>query len=111
MVPAHSGIPGNEKAGVFARAAANQAAPYDDVPDELRWEASLAPMTRSATKAKSQSSAEGFSIHVGTERWYRALPLPPAPAQQKKRVGRKVLLVPLRPRSDRIASQRKDSQD
>lgn len=32
MVPAHSEIPGNEKADVFARAAANQAASYDDVP-------------------------------------------------------------------------------
>ena len=57
-VPTHHGIQGNEKADEFAKAAAGRAAPCcdDDVPDELRWEASLSHMTRPATEARSRAT-------------------------------------------------------
>ena len=54
-VPAHHGITGNEKADEFAKAAASRTAPCNaDVPDELRWEASLSHMTGPATEDRSR---------------------------------------------------------
>ena len=69
-VPAHSGAPGNEKADESAKAAASQTAPCSNsVSDELRWEASLSHMTRSATEARSRAFAERITSHVGARRY------------------------------------------
>ena len=76
-VPAHHGVQGNEVADENARTAASRSAPCsngdDGVPDELRWEASLSHMTRTATEARSRATAEWIASRVGTRR-YRPLP-------------------------------------
>ena len=71
-VPVHNGIPGNEKANEFAKAAASQVAPCNnnEVPDELRQEASRLHMSRSATEARTCASAEWVSSRVGAEHRY-----------------------------------------
>ena len=72
-VPANNGIPDNEKADEFAKAAASRAAPCsdDDILDELRWEASLSHMIRSATEARTCASAEWVASHVRSQCRYR----------------------------------------
>ena len=69
-VPAFNGIPGNERADEFIKTAASRAAPRSDdiVPDELRREASLSHVARSATEASSRASAEWIASHVGVRR-------------------------------------------
>ena len=46
----------------------------EDLPDELRWEASLSHMSRSATEARSRATAGWITDHVGARRRYRPLP-------------------------------------
>ena len=61
-------------AGEYAKTAASRAAPCsedgdDGVSDELRWEASLSHMTRTAAEAKSHATAEWIASRVGARRY------------------------------------------
>ena len=64
------------RADGYAKAAADQSAPCDDdeTPDELRREASLSYMTRTATEARSRAMAEWITDHVAARHWYRPPP-------------------------------------
>ena len=68
---AHSRVEDNERADAHARAAAGRAEPCcdADTPDDFRDEASLSYMTRAATEARSQATAEWISSRVGTRRY------------------------------------------
>ena len=55
-VPAHRGIPDNERADEFAQAAPEGGDPDGAVPDQYRWETSLSHMTRVATEARSRTT-------------------------------------------------------
>lgn len=57
-VSAHQGAPGNEKAGEYAKIAANGGQPEDAVPDDHRWETSLSHMARVATEARARTVAQ-----------------------------------------------------
>lgn len=70
-MPAHSGIDGNEKANKYAKAATEGGSPTDVAPDKCRWEASLFHMARVATEARSRTTVQWISDHVGPERGYR----------------------------------------
>ena len=66
-VSANSKVAGSEKVDEFAKAAASRSAPQnddDDVPDGLPMKTSLSHMSRSATEAKSRTTAEWISSHV-----------------------------------------------
>ena len=63
-VLAHHGIDSNEKADEYAKAAAEESAPCDDVPDEHRWEANLSHMVRAVAEARSHATAEWISSHA-----------------------------------------------
>ena len=104
-VPAHDKVGGNEVADRFAKAATGRTAPCNDanIPDDFLDEASLSYMTRTATEARSQATVEWVSSRIGARR-YRPPPGPPAPTQRQKGVGRTVLPVSVRPRSDWVAS-------
>ena len=69
-VPAHNGVPGNEKADEYAKAAAEGERPDSTVPDELRWEASLSHMTRVATEARSRRTRQWISERLGDPQIY-----------------------------------------
>ena len=75
-VPSHTRVEGNEKADIYAKAAASRSAPCrDDAnPADLQDEASLSYMTRTATEARSQATAEWIGSHVRAERQYRPPP-------------------------------------
>ena len=74
-VPAHHGVPGNERAGELSRAAAKGSCPDDAVPDEYRWETSLSHMTRVAAEACTRSAAEWMRDRFGNlARGYRPPP-------------------------------------
>ena len=70
-VPSHSGIPGNEKADQFVKAATGRTASCSDgdIPEELRRKATLSQMTRSATEARSRASVERIASHLGARRY------------------------------------------
>ena len=72
----HSKVAGNKRPDEFAKAAAKRVAPCSDenVVDELLTQASLSYMSRSATEARSRSSAELIASHARTERRYRPPP-------------------------------------
>ena len=63
-VPAHSTATGNEKADDFAKAAASQSAPREEIPDEHRWETSLPHMS---TEARSRPAAERVTSRVSVQ--------------------------------------------
>ena len=67
-VPAHSKMAGNEKADEYAKAAARRLATCsdDEVPDELRQEASLSHMSTEAGCAPRQSGSPATLALVGT---------------------------------------------
>ena len=67
-VPAHQGVPGNEKADEFAKAAAEHNMPDSAVPDELRWETSLSHMTRVATENRSRRVNQWITERLGDPR-------------------------------------------
>ena len=58
----------------YAKAVAGGAKPEDAAPDECRWEASLSHMTRVATEARSRTTAQWISSHVGPEQRYSPPP-------------------------------------
>ena len=68
--------------GTYAKAAVRRTAPCSDeeVPDGLLTEASLFHVPRSATEARSRTSAERIASHVRLERRYR-----PRPARDLRR--------------------------
>ena len=68
-VPSHSQVEGNEKADVYAKAAASllTLCRGDATPRELLDEASLSHMTRTATEARSQAAAEWIKDNVRAE--------------------------------------------
>ena len=75
-VPAHIKVEGNEKADAYAKAAAARTAPCcdEETPTELRDEASLSYMTRTATEARSRASEEWIKGNVRAERRYSPPP-------------------------------------
>lgn len=64
-VPAHTGITGNKGADEYAKAAAGNEAPYSEVLEEYWWETSLSHMTWTATVARSCTTSEWISSHMG----------------------------------------------
>lgn len=54
--PANHGATDKKTAGGYAKAAAEGSAPHDGVPDEYRWETSLAHMIRTAAEARSRAT-------------------------------------------------------
>ena len=75
-MPSHNKVEGNEKADEYAKAAADCLAPCQDdaTPRELRDEASLSYMTRTATEARSQATTAWIQGNVRAERRYRPPP-------------------------------------
>ena len=71
-VPAHIKVEGNEKADAYAWAAAARTAPCcdEETPTELRHEASLSYMTRTATETRSRALEEWIKGNVRAERRY-----------------------------------------
>ena len=101
-VPAHQGVPGNEVADEYAKAAAEGGQPDSDVPDEHRWETSLSHMTRVATEARSRTAAQWIADRLGNPGestdppWERAQTQ--APPKDAKVSGRALLPAAVRTR-------------
>ena len=72
-LPAHSRVEGNEQVDTYAKAVVRRTDPCsdDEVPDGLLTEASLFHVPRSATEARSRTSAGRIASHVRLKRWYR----------------------------------------
>ena len=70
-VPAHNKVEGNEEADAYPKAAADHTAPCwdSDTPDGFLDVASLSYMTRTATEARSQTTADWISSRVGARRY------------------------------------------
>ena len=70
-VPAHNKVEGNQKTDAYERAAAGRTAPCcdTDTPNNFLGEASLSYMTRTATEARSQATAEWIASRVGARRY------------------------------------------
>ena len=67
MVPARSGVDGNEDR--LAKEAAEDRAV--EVPDELRWEVNLSRLSRRAAERRPRDTAQWVTAHVRPERRYR----------------------------------------
>ena len=67
-VPAHQGGPGNEEAEEYAKSVTDEAEPRNAVPDDYRWETSPSHMTRVATEARAQSTAQWIAERDGDPR-------------------------------------------
>ena len=74
-VPAQHGVPGNEKADEFARAAAEGDRPESEVADELRWQTNITHITRIATENKTQKTKQWISEHLGDPKRKYRVPL------------------------------------
>ena len=107
---------GRERGGrQIRKGSSGRTAPCNDadIPNGFLNDASLSYMTTTATEARSQARQSGSpaaSVPAGRGPPGKR-PTPPAPTQRQKGVGRTVLPVPVRPRSDRIVSSREDSRD
>lgn len=71
-VPAHKGVAGNEFMDGLAKEAAG-GRPRDDleeVPDKIRWQASLPHLSRQATEGRARDATQWITAHVRPERRY-----------------------------------------
>ena len=66
-MPAHQGVEGNERAGGFAKSAAEGGGGDSTIPDEYLWETSLAR----AAEAKGRTTAQWITAHFSPGRKYR----------------------------------------
>ena len=83
-VPAHAGVTGNEAADGMAKEAT--AGQTHDVPDQVRWQASLPHLARRATERRSGATALWIRDQVRPERCY----VPPRGPGFRKRAMRRV---------------------
>ena len=82
--PAHRGVRGNEVADSMAKEATG--GQTRDVPDQIRWQASLPHLSRRATERRSETTAQWIRDHVRPERRY----VPPGGLGFRKRAMRRV---------------------
>lgn len=68
-VPAHKGVIGNEFVNGLAKEAAEGRS--HDVPDEVRWQASLSHLSKRDTESRARDTAQWIAAHVRPERRYR----------------------------------------
>ena len=82
--PAHRGVGGNDIADGMAREAAGGQS--QDVPNQVRWQASLPHLSKRATERRSEATSQWIRDHVRPERRY----VPPGGPSFRKRAMRRV---------------------